>query len=363
MALFMKEATDVLLFYKVSNCPINNRIHRDILPCAANPSIGSSSSLSMSTTKTPNCCIFEDNSDGSKWHVYLTHPIHFTQTGDPVCSIVESNRYLIKHYLDSNLKMLFTKLPDLLGDGSTLKALEHIATNGRVLRTFIASQLDYYQKNIYPIITPYNICPMQIFDIFNGENDIGRGMFSPIAFRPVTLISDPCDYLDRKRRVFCELLRLYTESEECADRYLSAGLKIKDRLHCSASRFTQSRQVPIELLCSYGAREKCRHVRETEPMMTAAHGLPARPTVLCQYVLEKYLEQYDDAMVSETFGFTCIFREMDTFNEIQKLVKRPPLMFAFNALYGRKTVIHRLCLPAYILNSTWSKWFDNILEC
>lgn len=347
--LFLNTFDDLLPSYKISLCPITNRIHTDEIINGND------------INKVANCCILEENTTGIKWHAFMSLPISPMTNGESICQFFEKDRYIIKHYVQHTDKIVLTKLANS-NEAFYLRSLEDLTKTRHVLKYFISAQLNYYKTNIYEKIKPYHMCAYQLFDIFNGEQDVNSNNIMSIFFRPISIVVDPPIFYDQKRKAIFELIRLYANSNECTNNVLYNNMKnTKDRLYCSAMYFIQGRSIAPELSCSYTSMDSCQHIIEMDAL--TLNGL-SRPKNLCRHVLEKLISQKDDALVSNMLDFKCIFRQMDEINE--KLnntsTKRPSILNAFNGIYGRKTTIHRVCLPTRLLTSAWNKWLDGLFE-
>lgn len=364
---FIREIADIMSEYKVSPCFINNRLHTNAF-----------------VQRNRDCCMVEEIGTAKLWHMFCQENMQFSKKSDPVCNIVENNRYVVYSYLNNHMKLLLTRMPVNCDPDSNknlsieLGTVEFITSSGQTMRTFILSHLKYYKRFIAPLLEKsLNFCPFEYFDVFNDNANDNTSdttsVFAVIPFRISTIITEPSVFFDRKRRVYMEFLRMYTKSDECVNMYANSVLKIKDRLHCSPIFFTRSRNVPPEFNCCYGKMENCRHILDAN-LPTSSHIMTnphlydyslvgqQSPPVLCENVLKRLLDLFDESYVAERFGFQCLFRAADTLNEKETLSvgKLPPVLYAYNALYKRSTTIHRLCIPSSSITMETDEWIDSL---
>lgn len=296
----------------VVNCPINTPFHKS----------------------EGGCCIEINGNDGSAHHVFKSIEQSVDKFGKTIYDVIDFKiEYKALHHLDTSKTRLYTPI-----NTRNIKGVNSIFHSSKNIIGFLVALKDTYEKKIKPHIHPYDVDPRQLFDIFIDEN------FK--WFRPVTIIPNRFTFIYTFREMFIEMLRLYTLGDECINEFSNGGILVKDARVCSSKTFSK-RFATEELKCEYGVRERCNHIKK---YMTNDGGtILVKPTVLCKFLLQKFLEDHDESDVNMTLGFTCRLTAQPNSNNI-------PLVYAFIKLFGRTTLIHRLCLPNFLIKEPFYEW-------
>lgn len=405
---FMTDCQDVLEQYAVFACPVSNKFHGH-----------QPTSTYEEFIRVPKkCCIFEELDTNTFWHVFLEQDVQQSTDGTIICNFIEKKRYRINHYMNTHRKMFFTRLPTPYTIGKTtnkhrkLLTLEHFAKSPLLLKLFIKSRLESYKATIMPIYEPYYLDITQWFDVYNDDeannnnnkcnrndnddsnsghssdnnddddDDDDKSTFCPIPFRPTSL-DTYLTFLKKKRTILFELLRMYAINK--AKNHTHAGdgdgdnddnsstdiksVNVKEVKHCSLSSLCRSKRRAIkEFKCKETHPNSCKHIADA--LLLSGHQnatqltILKRPLSICHFLVDKYLNKYDESVVANLLNFECFFEKMDMQNNYENpnLENIPSLMNVFTEIYGRVTSAHRLCAPEHYLTKDWETWLDSILN-
>lgn len=291
-------------------------------------------------------CFLAENTEGKFFHVYKNLDLTYTRNGRTIFEIIEfGTEYFYNCYFNRNDVLFFTEMKSSHNNDRPV-VITDVCQTSDGLRNFFKSQNEFYIEQIKPQISPYNLHPQLLYDVIIENTHV-------IFLRPVKLIDDEHYFRFGQRNAFFKLLKFFAKSEECRTRYLSRENKIRERLICSPSTFT-NRSAPPELKCEYGSPELCMHIINNE--IDGKMELK-KPEYLCKFLLKRMLEDHEEGLVANELEFSCQFRQFDENNNTV------PLLFAFNLLYRRTIYIHRMCLPNYLIkDDSWYDWFKRMVE-
>lgn len=298
------------------------------------------SNIFHTTNYGRGACFLAENKKGQFFHVYKNLNLTYTCNGQAIFEIIEfGTEYFYNRYFNRNDVLFFTKIENL----DSNQVITDVCQTSNGLKNFFKSQNEYYTEQIKPQISSYNLHPQLLYDVIIQNTHV-------IFLRPVQLIEDEHYFRLGQRNAFFKMLKIFAKSEECRARYLSRENKIRERLICSPSTFT-NRSAPPELKCEYGSPELCMHIINNE--IDGKIELK-QPSYLCKFLLKRMLEDHEEGLVANELEFSCQFRQFDE-NNI-------PLLFAFNLIYRRTIYIHRMCLPNYLIKNDWYDWFKRMVN-
>lgn len=330
MLCLLRRDDDIGDEYVILPCPIRNAFHATSGGCF----------LAMKKN--------DINDNGNvQYHVYRDINLSCDRDGRALFEILDFGcNYSYWRYFNSSNCMLFTKLETTTTTCAPIDTTT-IARSGELLKGFFKIQNEFYERVIKPVLgTDIHMHPCALYDVvLSGMN------YQIITFlRPVLLISDERRFRIAQRSAFINLLNLYANSNECDQIAKQHWRMIRDRRLCSPLTFTCERNVPKELKCEYGSLGACKHIAKHTDM--AHTTLATRPEHLCIHLLRNMIDDHGETTVASLLRFECHLRERPE--------SRHSAFFAFIALYGRVRNVHRLCLPDYMLSSSWYEWLQSI---
>lgn len=319
--------TSTVVTHEIEACPISNEFHES----------------------DEGCYIIK--TDSYRRHVYRQQAMTHLSNGQSIYeSLGMSWVYEKEPFADHKLGYVFkTDFPyGTRGIEESLETYRHV-------REFLRDSLINYHTLIRPRLattddnTQYDLSVNTIFDC------AVRGEFV-IQLRPVKLIltrePDNLFFIDQ-RRAFFTILKIFASRHASTNAILEGttdgGRRVmKDVKVCSAYTFTSSRSTPQEFKCEFTTRDKCVHI--TENSMFGKTVL-ARPTRLCSFLLAQMIDDHSEHNVNQLFNFRCQYATNHT------LESSMPLGLVHQKIFGRTTLLHRMCLPDEFLGKVWYEWY------
>lgn len=207
-----------------------------------------------------------------------------------------------------------------------------------------------------------HLLPEQLFDAvvpFGG---------APLFLRPCSIVRSWQVFLEGWRNQIMGVVRsLAASSMEEVKALICTQDKLREKKICAASTFISSRSVVQEFRCSAKTAADCPHIRNAINKQSKLLVLSA-DVVLCQFLLYEYLQNYDDGVVNNTFGFKCQFAvalpsatgHSHVYN--RNIDHAHANVSIFQGLVGRHSNLHRMCIPQRYLTIDWFRWTLKLLN-
>lgn len=293
-------------------------------------------------------CYMLVNEDGTKHHVYTHLRVVLTRDAETLPTVLGYDQcYVLEAYSKLEGFRASTRV------SNDFQGIECLADRPETLRAFIQDAFKNYHSYVRPLLvdkagTQYDICVQEMFDLARSE-----GMY--IALRPFNLAPSFGAFILDQRLAFFEMLKLYDlrrQRLEDDGQVEKPTLNMRDAQTCSAASFRNPRSTPPELKCQYQNAMSCEHI--SSHIDISGKTLLIHPPKLCEFLLDKMIEDHGEQQVNHTLGFKCKFVTADPTSR---------LPHRFVEVFGRCTRMHRLCLPDEYIGRDWYNWLLEKIIC